>query len=165
MNFKGELIKLVSNRPFYKSLTGYKTDKISYDKLVQRGKDNNRSVKLTSDEKQRVSNLWRDLIPSIAVRFGWNFYEQIKALKDFDERYLPSAWYFPYIFEQLNNPKHVSILAHKGLHKFFFKDITQPRTLAVSISGIIYDENYHQLSIDEVFRLCGGDKMHYKACM
>lgn len=140
------IIKTIS-KPFakshlYKSYLGKRTDDVGYNKF----KNNyNLSHTLTSLDKKEIKQRWGSIVKS-PLSWGYDFFEMAKALYGFNADFLPSSYYMPYVFELLNSPEALSLLAHKGLQKLFFRNISQPITIATCIAGILYDNDYNPIN-------------------
>lgn len=123
--------------------------------------------KLTKDEKNRIEEKWKSVIP-VPISRGLNFFEGMKSLGDFNPNYLPSAFYFPYILNKLNNPVYKKLLCHKSLLQMIYSTgIKHPRTFVRSYGGILLDENYHPLLRQEAIRVIKKQncKLLYKPAM
>ena len=149
---------IAGSQPIWKSYLGKRTDDIGYYKLAKKGINADNSS-LTSSEKKQIRDLWGSIIPN-PLSIGYSFFEMVKGAGEFSAEYVPSAYYMPYIFEVLNPVNLLPTLAHKSLHKFFFRGILQPETVVCSISGILFDKDYNRISEEQavnIARNCGCD--------
>lgn len=151
MNFvrliEGAVARNCADFHLYKSYVGKRTDDVGFGVFK---KKYNLGHTLTNTDKKEINNRYGAIVKS-PISWGYNFFEMVKSLYGFNPDFLPSSYYMPYIFEVLNSPNNLPLLAHKGLHAFFFKGVSQPETIAASIGGILYDNEYHRMSQEDLY--------------
>lgn len=129
------IIKKGKDLYFYKAF-----HKMSYyASLDDKGILTNKNV-LTSDMKNEIFKLWGKVIPSI--KLGYVGYQAFLQYHSFDPRFIPSAYYYPYIIRTLNPKKYYRAFENKCLYPILFQGITQPRTIAMRVNGIFYIRNH-----------------------
>lgn len=107
------------------------------------------NVELTRAEKDEIKALWSPVIPG-SLKRSEIFYKMVKGIGDFDARYLPSSFYYPYILFALSPEKYAQFIDNKSLMSFLFPDIPQPRHICSTIGGGYYDEDMRPVSKKEV---------------
>lgn len=152
---KNTIVGILSGNHLYKSFLGKRTDDVGWKCLKKHyGLGNS----LTSEEKKTLKKRWGRIVRS-PLSWGYNFFEMAKAINGFDESFLPSSYYMPYVFERLNAVSEVSLLANKSLQNLFFKGVRQPRTIATCIAGgNLFDSDYNIIKLNTLKEhLCKTD--------
>ncbi len=113
----------------------------------------NKNSSLTKDEKERVKKLWGGVSPCPVSR-GFKYYEGLKKLRGFDERYLPLSLYIPY-FERILNPDvFKKTLANKSLLELVYRDTCKvPKTILKSVGGILMDSENNVVDTNKAIEL------------
>ena len=83
-------------------------------------------------------------------RWGW-FYAARNGIDDV--RYIPATLYYTKLDQHFNNKKLGWGFNDKNYYSEIFKGIKQPRVLVRNIGGLLFDEDYKQLTIDEAIRV------------
>lgn len=94
------------------------------------------AAKITSAEKEEIESLWGRIIPGPLKRSDI-FYRMIKSIDQFDARYVPSSFYYPYILFALSPEKYALYLDNKSLMPTLFPEIAQPEHLCCTIGGLL----------------------------
>lgn len=100
-----------------------------------------------------VKKVWH----GIRMNKAWlKFYNNIEreGNNNFDARYLPLDIQYCFIDDWFNDTKTALLLDDKNMYDMFFYDINQPKTIARIISHSFFDENYADLSIEQVVDRC-----------
>lgn len=84
------------------------------------------------------------------VRFAWYYAAQNDIL---DPRYIPNTLYYTKIDQYFNDKKLGWGFNDKNYYFRIFTNIKQPKTLVRKIKGLIYDEDYRLLSVDQALLL------------
>lgn len=79
-------------------------------------------------------------------------YTSLNGIKDV--RYIPDDLFFDKIERYYNKMEFVSAYTDKGMYKRMFPNVTQPKTIALNMNGIYYDENYKIIFIKDVLDKC-----------
>lgn len=69
----------------------------------------------------------------------------------FDPRYIPNTLYCTKIDQHFNARKLGYGFNDKNYYSKIFEDIKQPKVLVRKINGMIFDESYNQISVDNAF--------------
>jgi hypothetical protein len=104
-------------------------------------------------DKLSVKKVWH----GIRINKAWlKFYNNIEreGNKNFDARYLPLDIQYCFIDDWFNDTQTALLLDDKNMYDMFFYDINQPKTIARIISRSFFDENYADLSIEQVMDRC-----------
>lgn len=150
-SLKQNLITAFSNSPIFRSNLGRRTDNVSWEIFKNEYHLGNT---LSRSEKNAIRDRWKSIV-GCPLSWGYNFYEMSKALYGFDLDFIPSAYYFPYIYDVLNPTTDVTILSHKGLSGLIFNDISQPKTIAMSLGGgtLFSDSTYKPIGTSTLYEL------------
>lgn len=108
-------------------------------------KNLDRSYKLTKEQKNRIKTFWK---PYYRVSCKWARYYAAKN-GVFDPRYIPNDLYYTKIDQYFNNRKLGYGFNDKNYYTKIFSGIKQPETVIRKINGMIFDENYNPLSVEQ----------------
>lgn len=102
-------------------------------------------VNLSTEEKKIIKDKYGSVIPHI--RRGYEYFRALKCIDKFDERYVPSGYYYPYIIRALNPDRFKSLLAHKSLLQLMYSaEVLQPHTPIRSIAGVYFDADNKRIT-------------------
>lgn len=108
-----------------------------------------KSCKLTKEQEKAVKNFWGGVH---RVSPKWALYYSAKN-GQFDPRYIPNTLCYTIIDQHFNSRKLGYGFNDKNYYSKIFADIKQPKVLVRKINGMIFDENYNQISVDAAFAL------------
>ena len=108
-----------------------------------------KSSKLTAEQKKSVKKLWGGVY---RVSPKWALYYSAKN-GQFDPRYIPNTLYYTKIDQHFNARKLGYGFNDKNYYSKIFADIKQPKVLVRKINGMVFDENYNQISVEDAFAL------------
>ena len=94
---------------------------------------------LTAEMKNEINKLWGDIIPHI--QFGYEGYNVFQQYHKFTPKFIPSAYYYPYIIRLLNPKKYYQAFENKCLYPRIFMGIDQPQTIAMRVNDCYYIDN------------------------
>ena len=115
-----------------------------------------KSVKLTSEQKKEIEQFWS---PYTKVSSDWALYYSAKNGR-FDPRYIPNTLYYTKIDQHFNARKLGYGFNDKNYYSMIFSDIPQPTVLVRKINGMVYDEDYQQISIEDAMsRITSEDEV------
>ncbi len=105
----------------------------------------NKKRKLTKAQKRQIKEFWS---PYKKISYKWAQYYY--AMNDhFDCRYIPNDLYYTIIDQHFNSRKLGYGFNDKNYYSKIFAGIKQAEIVVRKINGLIFDENYNQLSIQE----------------
>lgn len=99
----------------------------------------NKDSKLTDSMKRDITKLW-GVIPNI--NYGYIGYKAYMQYHDFTPKFVPSAFYYPYIIRLLNPSKYYTAFENKCLYPKLFQGIDQPETIAMRVNDCHYIGNH-----------------------
>ena len=108
-------------------------------------------------DKRSIKKVWR----GIKIDKGWiQFYNGIKREnKDvFDARYIPLDIQYCLIDDWFNDTQPALLMDDKNMYDMFFFDVKKPHTVARIVNNLFFDENYNNLSIEQVVERCAEYK-------
>lgn len=100
---------------------------------------------LSVDQKKKIKDFWK---PYCRVSTKWVQYYSAKNGK-FDPRYIPNTLYYTKIDQYFNARKLGYGFNDKNYYSLIFPSVKQPRTILRNIGGLIFDENYKQIDVNE----------------
>ena len=101
--------------------------------------------RLTKEQIREVREYWK---PYINISSKWARYYSAQNGK-FDPRYIPNDLYYTLIDQHFNSRKLGYGFNDKNYYSKLFAGIKQPEIVVRKINGLIFDEDYRQISIDE----------------
>ena len=104
-----------------------------------------KSFKLTKEQKKQIKDFWK---PYCRVSTNWARYYVAKN-GIFDPKYIPNDLYYTKIDQYFNSRKLGYGFNDKNYYSRIFAGIKQPEVVVRKINGLIFDENYHQISGEE----------------
>lgn len=99
-------------------------------------------AKLTPDQIRQIKEFWA---PYCKVSPKWVLYYSSKNGK-FDPRYIPNTLYYTIIDQHFNARKLGYGFNDKNYYCKIFSNVKQPRTIVRNIGGLLFDEQYKQIS-------------------
>ncbi len=105
--------------------------------------DNN---KIDKKYENDIKRYWDSYIK---INLGWHkWYTSINGIKDV--RYIPEDIFHNIIFPYYNNKDLAKAYSDKSYCSLFFKDVNRPAVIAKNINGLLFDDNFNQISYDEM---------------
>ncbi|MBR3412762.1 MAG: hypothetical protein IKG81_08735 [Bacteroidales bacterium] len=107
---------------------------------------------LTDTENKEVRRMWGN-----HVKGEWfSFYNAVKREKNlgFDARYVPQNIQYCFIDDWFCNSREAYALDDKNMYDMYFHDVIQPKTIVRKVNGLYLDENYKELSLEQVVEKC-----------
>lgn len=104
-----------------------------------------KTARLTSEQKKQIRTFWK---PYKKISTRWCKYYSTKNGK-FDPRYIPNTPYYTKIDQYFNNRRLGYGFNDKNYYSKIFAGIPQPKCVIRKINGLIFDEHYHQLTIED----------------
>ena len=104
-----------------------------------------RNFKLTKEQKKEIKDFWK---PYCRVSTDWARYYTAKN-GHFDPKYIPNDLYYTKIDQYFNSRKLGYGFNDKNYYSKIFAGIKQPDVVVRKINGLIFDENYNLISIEE----------------
>lgn len=104
-----------------------------------------KSFKLTKEQKKQIRDFWK---PYCHVSCKWaQYYTAKNGL--FDPRYIPNDLYYTKIDQHFNSRRLGYGFNDKNYYSKIFAGIKQPDVVVRKINGLIFDENYSQISVEQ----------------
>ncbi|MBE7001282.1 MAG: hypothetical protein E7421_01095 [Ruminococcaceae bacterium] len=105
---------------------------------------------IPSDFKRKHKEYWKRFVSGKAiregVRFAWYYASQNGI---FDPRYIPNTLIYTTIDQHFNDRKLGWGFNDKNYYSRIFAGIKQPKTLVRKIKGMLFNENYEQITVAE----------------
>ena len=117
--------------------------KFQENRVLRRNID--KKYHLTAEQKKQIKDFWK---PYCRVSTKWVQYYAAKNGR-FDPRYIPNDLYYTKIDQYFNNRKLGYGFNDKNYYSKIFAGIKQPEVVVRKINGLIFDEQYHQISVME----------------
>ena len=108
-----------------------------------------KSCKLSKEQVKSIKTFWKKYC---TVSPKWALYYSAKN-GQFDPRYIPNTLYYTKIDQHFNARKLGYGFNDKNYYSKIFSGIKQPRVLVRKINGMIFDENYNQITVEGAFAL------------
>ena len=105
-------------------------------------------AKLTPDQIKQIKEFWA---PYCKVSPKWVLYYSSKNGK-FDPRYIPNTLYYTIIDQHFNARKLGYGFNDKNYYCKIFSNVKQPRTIVRNIGGLLFDEQYKQISATDAVK-------------
>lgn len=106
------------------------------------------TARLTDDQIQEIRRFWS---PYCKVSSKWALYYSSKN-GQFDPRYIPNTLYYTKIDQYFNARKLGYGFNDKNYYSKIFENIPQPVVLVRKINGMVLDERYQPLSVENAFK-------------
>ncbi len=100
---------------------------------------------------QESKKFWKTYGQSISVDFH-RWYSSCNQIKDV--RYIPEDLFYDKIERHFYKQELVLAYCDKGMYKRLFPNVNQPKTIALNMSGIFYDNNYEIITVNDILRKC-----------
>lgn len=147
---KSGIIQAVRNYRLKKRIN---TEQSHEEQLVVDNISKDKFTPLTTTEKQQIDDLWKDLY--LTSKVSYKEFEMFKYICGFDARFLTHHNYLPVIAHLLNDYQYTKTFEDKGLLGFLkHSHIRFPRCYVRRIVSDFYDNNMHQISLDEAIDIC-----------
>lgn len=101
--------------------------------------------RLTKEQIREVREYWK---PYKKISSKWARYYSSQNGR-FDPRYIPNDLYYTLIDQHFNSRKLGYGFNDKNYYSKLFAGIKQPEVVVRKINGLIFDEDYRQVSVDE----------------
>ena len=108
-----------------------------------------KKAKLTGEQIKQIQEFWA---PYCKVSPQWALYYSAKN-GQFDPRYIPNTLYYTKIDQHFNVRKLGYGFNDKNYYTKIFDGIKQPKVLVRKINGLILDEKYNLLKIEEAKKI------------
>lgn len=112
---------------------------------IKLNKNLDKNFKLTTSQKQEIKKFWK---PYCRVSAKWARYYTAKN-GFFDPKYIPNDLYYTKIDQYFNSRKLGYGFNDKNYYSKIFWGIKQPEIVVRKINGLIFDEDYNQISVIE----------------
>lgn len=104
-----------------------------------------KSACLTPEQEKQIKEFWA---PYCKVSPKWALYYSAKNGK-FDPRYIPNTLYYTKIDQHFNARKLGYGFNDKNYYSRIFSTVKQPTTVVRNIGGLLFDDVYRQISLEE----------------
>lgn len=114
-----------------------------------------KSYKLTKEQKKAIAKFWA---PYKRISPQWaRYYSAMNG--QFDPRYIPNDLYYTKIDQYFNSRKLGYGFNDKNYYSKIFAGIKQPEVVVRKINGLLLDENYDFITVEEAKRkiLCNDE--------
>ncbi len=104
-------------------------------------------------DRSSIRKVWK----GIKIDKGWiQFYNSIQRENNavFDARYIPLDIQYCFIDDWFNDTQPALLMDDKNMYDMFFFDVKKPQTVARIVYNRFFDENYNNLSIEQVVGRC-----------
>ncbi len=112
-------------------------------RALKRNIDEN--FKLTKEQEKQIKDFWK---PYCRVSTKWAQY-YVAQNGNFDPRYIPNDLYYTKIDQHFNSRKLGYGFNDKNYYSKIFAGIKQPEVVVRKINGLVFDELYNQISVEE----------------
>ncbi len=106
------------------------------------------------DFKHQYVEYWAKFVPlriaNEGVKFAWYYASQNQI---YDHRYIPNTLIYTTIDQHFNDRKLGWGFNDKNYYSLIFAGIKQPKTLVRKIKGMLFDEDYKQISVGKAVDL------------
>ncbi len=107
-----------------------------------------KNAKLTADQEKQIKEFWA---PYCKISPKWALYYSSKN-GNFDPRYIPNTLYYNKIDQFFNARKLGYGFNDKNYYSRIFSTVKQPVTVVRNIGGLLFDEEYKQISVEEAVK-------------
>lgn len=107
-----------------------------------------KTASLTSDQVRQIKEFWA---PYCKVSSKWALYYSSKNGR-FDPRYIPNTLYYTKIDQHFNARKLGYGFNDKNYYSRIFQNVKQPITVVRNIGGLLFDDQYNLISINDAIR-------------
>lgn len=109
-------------------------------------KEHDRNESLSLNEQKAIQTLWGQ----VGYKSHGEWHRLYKSVNGFDARYVPNDVYGLELLPRLNTTNLIPAWDDKAYYPRFFPDVKQPTAIAFVIDGIFYDQDYQQVSLDDL---------------
>ena len=111
---------------------------------------------IPADFKRQIREFWKPWT-KVSPQWAWYYASQNGIV---DPKYIPNDLYYTKIDQHFNQRKLGWGFNDKNYYDRIFAGIKQPKTIIRNISGILLDDKYCQISIDDaILRICAFDEV------
>ncbi len=110
---------------------------------------------IPADFKKAYSEFWRKYHIRTGVKYAWYYASQNGIL---DPKYIANPLYYTKIDQYFNDRKLGWGFNDKNYYSKIFTGVLQPKTIVRKIKGLLFDEEYRQLSPEEALALISLEK-------
>jgi len=96
-------------------------------------------------------NFWKKYEQNICIDFH-KWYSSCNGIKDI--RYIPDDLFYDKIERYYNRKELISAYSDKAMYKRLLPNVNQPKTIALNMNDVYYDENYNIITIEDVLNKC-----------
>ncbi len=116
------------------------------------------STPISASEREEIDAFWAPyLTPEQRDKFiDYRYYDVYKKVLRPGEKlceYMPEDFYALFIDEYFGNPQHSFPTDDKNLYDLYYHDIKRPRTIFRKVSGLLLDEKYDEITLDDVLAM------------
>lgn len=112
---------------------------------VNRNKNMDRKYRLSKEQKRQIREFWK---PYKNISPKWAQYYSASNGR-FDPRYIPNDLYYTKIDQYFNSRKLGYGFNDKNYYSKIFAGIKQPEVIVRKINGLVFDEKYTLISLEE----------------
>ena len=112
---------------------------------------------LSPADEAEIERVWK----GFKVDKDWfRFYNSIDRGREeaFDARYVPLDIQYCVVDEWFNESLEAHLMDDKNMYDLYFGDVCRPKTVLHIIDGVVLDDGYNEISIDEAATLCAKQK-------
>lgn len=110
---------------------------------------------IPADFKKQYKEFWKPFKICGGVNYAWYYASQNGI---YDPRYIPNTLYYTKIDQYFNDRKLGWGFNDKNYYSKIFAGIPQPKTLVRKIKGLILDEDYRQISVEQAIDLVSSEQ-------
>lgn len=105
---------------------------------------------IPKEYKIRWNEYWERFGKHYSPKWGW-YYAARNGIDDV--RYIPATLYYTRIDQHFNRKKLGWGFNDKNYYSLIFRDIKQPETLVRNIGGMLFDDEYNQISVNKAISI------------
>ena len=109
---------------------------------------------LTQQQIDEISAFWRPYRPIEKEMKWFAFYNASCTDKSQLKYYIPDNIYFTDFDMMFTSPRRCNELDDKNLYDLYFHDVRMPRTYIRKVNGVLFDKEYHAISMDQALKIC-----------
>lgn len=119
---------------------------------------------VNEEQRSKIFNFWSEYPIDIKLDYKWfDFFNTIHPNNNNIEYFIPHDLFYGYIDTRLSDPIKAKYFDDKNLYDLIFHDIPQPKTIVRKENGIILDEKYNIINIEQAITKCSNaDKLIIK---
>jgi hypothetical protein len=101
--------------------------------------------------KKEVLQYWNKYTKKIKLHWH-KFYSSRNGI--YDVRYIPDDLFYTIVDQHFNNRKYSWGIMDKNYFSLWFSEVKQPMIVIRKINGILYDDLYNIISLQDAFNMC-----------